>query len=273
MKISIITINYNNKAGLEKTIDSVRSQTDKNFEYIVIDGGSDDGSVEVIHKNEDIVDIWVSEHDKGIYNAMNKGVNRASGEYCLFLNSGDFLHAPDVMEKVLVENLESDLIFGRVENFFPDGKKKLYVPRNEMTLMWVIRTGIHHAGSFIRTSLMKKYPYDESLKICSDRKFFVQALILDNCTFQNLDFIVSDFEMGGVSNTDNSLTISEYWQVMEDLFPPRLVKDYRKSNEVIMDMSSHLVLCRYKIVSFVCRLNIFIIKFFRLILGSKIYCS
>ena len=273
MKVSIITINYNNKAGLEKTIASVRSQTDKNFEYIVIDGGSDDGSVDVIRKNEDVVDLWISEPDKGIYNAMNKGVDKASGEYCLFLNSGDFLHGPDVMDKVLAEDLDADLIFGRVENFFPDGKKQIYVPRDEMTLMWVIRTGIHHAGSFIRTSLMKKYPYDESLKICSDRKFFVQTLILDNCTFRNLDFIVCDFEMGGVSSANNSLTISEYWKVMEELFPPRLVADYRKSNEMIMDMSSRLVLCRYRVVSFVCRLNIFIIKFFRLILGSKIYRS
>lgn len=120
---------------------------------------------------------------------------------------------------------------------------------------------------------MRNFPYDESLKICADRKFFVQALILNNCTFQNLDFIVADFEMGGVSNSNKERTKYEYWQIMEELFPPRLVADYRTSDERIQNMTSLLVKCRYKIISVVCKLDIFIIKFFRLILGSKIYRS
>ncbi len=89
MKLSIITVNLNNKDGLQKTIDSVISQTFKDFEWIVIDGGSTDGSKELIEKYSDYISYWVSEPDKGIYNAMNKGIKVAKGDYLEFLNSGD----------------------------------------------------------------------------------------------------------------------------------------------------------------------------------------
>ena len=91
-KISVITINYNNKSGLEKTIQSVISQTYFELEYIIIDGGSSDGSIDVIKKYENKIDYWISEQDKGIYNAMNKGIAQAHGEYCNFMNSGDCFH-------------------------------------------------------------------------------------------------------------------------------------------------------------------------------------
>ena len=100
MKFSIITINYNNCEGLRRTIESVVNQTCHDFEYIIIDGGSTDGSVDVIKQYADQIDYWVSEPDKGIYNAMNKGVAVAKGEYCLFLNSGDSLHNNSALAKV-----------------------------------------------------------------------------------------------------------------------------------------------------------------------------
>ena len=90
-KLSIITINYNNLEGLKRTVESVINQTSKEFEYIVIDGGSNDGSGAYIESKSEHIDYWVSEPDKGIYNAMNKGIAKASGEYLLFLNSGDHL--------------------------------------------------------------------------------------------------------------------------------------------------------------------------------------
>ena len=273
MLITIITINYNNREGLARTLESVRMQTSKEFEYIVIDGGSDDGSRELIEDNQDIIDSWVSERDKGIYNAMNKGVERAHGEYSLFLNSGDVLHDPKVMQRVLDSNLSADIVFGRVQNCFPDGKTELYVPAEEMSLMWIIRTGIHHAGSFIRNSLMRKHPYDEKFRICSDRKFFVEALVIDNCTMQNLDFTVCDFEIGGISSSAKDVAKQEYWQIMDELFPPRVVSDYRKSDERIQRMTGELVRCRYRIISLICGLDIFIIKIFKLILGNKIFRS
>ena len=88
-KFSIITVNYNNLEGLKKTVESVKNQTYQKFEYIVIDGGSYDGSLEFIKDNESLLDYWVSEPDSGVYQAMNKGIEKATGEYLLFLNSGD----------------------------------------------------------------------------------------------------------------------------------------------------------------------------------------
>ena len=104
MKLSIITINFNDAKGLEKTIQSVINQTYKDFEYIVVDGASTDGSVDVIKKYSNKLTHWVSEPDTGIYNAMNKGTRMASGEYCLYLNSGDFLADNDVLEKAFNYN-------------------------------------------------------------------------------------------------------------------------------------------------------------------------
>ena len=110
MKLSVITINYNNRDGLRQTIESVVGQTYRDFEYIIIDGGSTDGSVDVIKEYADKIDYWVSEKDKGIYNAMNKGVAVALGEYCLFLNSGDTLCHPDVLAQVQKAGTDADII-------------------------------------------------------------------------------------------------------------------------------------------------------------------
>lgn len=269
--ITIITINYNNREGLQRTFESVESQICRDFEYIVVDGGSTDGSRELIEENDGLISKWVSEPDKGIYNAMNKGVRMASGEYCLFLNSGDILHDPHVMERISKVKSQADILFGEVLNVGENGKQELYVPSHEMTLLWIVMTGIHHAGSLIRTSLMLKYPYDEGLKICSDRKFFVQALVVDNCEFHNLDFIVCDFETTGVSSRQTALKNEEVWIIMNELFPPRLVEDYKKTNVRIQQMTSRLVICRQKIVALICGLDILIIKLFKLILRSKLY--
>ena len=99
-KISIITINYNDKIGLSKTINSVLNQSWQKFEFIVIDGGSNDGGLEVIEQHKDKIDYWVSEPDKGVYNAMNKGIKVAKGEYLIFMNSGDTFYDDNVLEKI-----------------------------------------------------------------------------------------------------------------------------------------------------------------------------
>ena len=117
MKYSIITINYNNKDGLEKTILSVINQTCQDFEYIIIDGGSTDGSVDVIKKYADRIDYWVSEPDKGIYNAMNKGIIKAKGEYLNFMNSGDCFYDNEVLSNVYQNGMCSEMIVGKDYHF------------------------------------------------------------------------------------------------------------------------------------------------------------
>lgn len=101
MKLSIITINFNNEKGLKKTLESVSIQTYKNFEFIIIDGGSTDNSVNIIKEYQPIITYWLSEPDKGIYNAMNKGIAQAHGEYCIFMNSGDTFYDASTIEKSL----------------------------------------------------------------------------------------------------------------------------------------------------------------------------
>ena len=112
MKYSIITVNYNNKNGLEMTIKSVLGQTCKDFEYIIIDGGSTDGSVEVIKKYASRIDYWVSEPDKGVYNAMNKGIRKATGDYLNFMNSGDAYHSTSALEIIAGLHSDDDIIIG-----------------------------------------------------------------------------------------------------------------------------------------------------------------
>ena len=112
MRLSVITINMNNRKGLERTIKSVVCQIFADFEYIVIDGASVDGSADVIREYADKIHYWISEPDTGIYNAMNKGILQAKGDYCLFLNSGDALYTTTVLEEVFNQNFSEDIIIG-----------------------------------------------------------------------------------------------------------------------------------------------------------------
>lgn len=114
MKISVITVNLNNSNGLERTFKSLSSQTFKDFELIVIDGGSTDGSLDLIRKYSTLITYWVSEADKGTYHAMNKGIQAATGDYCFFLNSGDSLAGNTVFESLTKVKLWADVVSGNV---------------------------------------------------------------------------------------------------------------------------------------------------------------
>ena len=220
MKLSIITINYNNCEGLRKTIESVVNQTWRDFEYIIIDGGSTDGSIEVIKEFANRIDYWVSEPDKGIYNALNKGVAVAKGEYSNFMNSGDCFYSLDTLEKVFSFSSIADIICG---NTYSDYLK---IPPKEMTFDFLFNGSICHQCAFIRTSLMQKYGYDEKYKIVADRKFFVQALILDNCSYEAIDVDVVKYDITGFSAANPVLSRLEYDKVLEELIPERIRIDY-----------------------------------------------
>lgn len=220
MKLSVITINYNNCEGLRKTIESVVNQKWHDFEYIVIDGGSTDGSVEVIKEFASYIDYWVSEPDKGIYNALNKGVSVAKGEYCNFMNSGDCFYSHDTLEQVFTKETIADIVCGNTHS------DNIKTPPVEITFDFLFDGSICHQCAFIRTSLMKKYGYDEKYKIVADRKFFVQALILDNCSYQAVDVDVVKYDITGFSATNPVLSKLEYDKVLEELIPERIRVDY-----------------------------------------------
>lgn len=220
MKLSIITINYNNCAGLRKTIESVVNQIWHDYEFIIIDGGSTDGSVEVIKEFASHIDYWVSEPDKGIYNALNKGVAIAKGEYCNFMNSGDCFYSFNVLEQVFSINPIADIICGNTHS------DSIKIPPQEITFDFLFNGSICHQCAFIRTSIMKKYGYDEKYKIVADRKFFVQAFILDNCSYQAINVDVVKYDITGFSAVNPVLSRLEYDKVLEELIPERIRIDY-----------------------------------------------
>lgn len=222
MKLSIITVNYNDADGLERTINSVISQSFKDFEFIVIDGGSTDASVDIIKKYEDKIDYWVSERDGGIYPGMNKGLRQAKGEYVNFMNGGDCYHSPDVLDEIFSLNSDADIITGtHSENGIRN------VGKNGITMLDLYKWAIDHQASFIRRELALRHPYDEKYRIVSDWKFFIEALIFDNCTFFYTNTVVVDVDMDGISNTNFELDKQEREDVLNEFFPKRVLKDYQ----------------------------------------------
>ena len=234
MLLSIVTINRNNAAGLEKTLQSIASQTFKEFEYIIIDGASTDDSVEVIMKYKSRFNHlkWVSEPDNGIYNAMNKGIRMASGEYIQILNSGDCLAAKDVTERMLdalAKEGYPNIIYGNMIKCFSNGRRMVdkCFAGEEVTLFGMYTGTLNHDPTYIHRELFEKYGlYDESLKIVSDWKWFLQAVVLGDEKPCYVDMNVTLFDMTGLSETNKALDKAERQIVLEQLFPKAILADY-----------------------------------------------
>lgn len=209
MILSIITINYNNHAGLGKTLESVFTQQSgfTDFEQIVIDGGSNDESVKVIADYADRLAYSVSEPDKGIFNAMNKGTAKARGDYLLFLNSGDELNK-GILQQIFSSAHTADIIYGNID--LHDDKSRSYTksfPDVASLKPWFfLHSSLPHQGSFIsRRLLTAQQGYDEALKISGDTKFFFQAIVLDNASLEYIPVSVSKMDATGISNSPDSL--------------------------------------------------------------------
>lgn len=224
MRYSVITINYNNRDGLLRTINSVICQESQYFEFIIIDGGSSDGSVDVIKQFTTNVTYWISEKDNGIYHAMNKGVAQAQGDYLIFMNSGDCFHSSDVLKAVA--EYKEDIICGRMlkgGSNQPSGHNKPTI-----TLVDLMRGSLPHQAMFIKRELLVKHPYDEKYKILSDWKFCIETIVFDNCSFRNIDTIIADYDTSGISTNSNGLLPKERELILKELFPPRIVVDYQR---------------------------------------------
>lgn len=224
MNLSVITINRNNANGLQKTIESVACQTIRPFEFIVIDGASTDSSVEIIRSHTADIDHWISEPDKGIYNAMNKGVSLAHGEWCLFLNGGDSFCNSSVVDELIHSGADADIICGNA--LIQENPPRRKTPPQEISLSFLFSGSLCHQSVLIRTSLLQKYRYDESLKIVSDRKFFLQTLILENCSYQTVNIDIANYDITGYSAKNRFASEQEYTKVLEELIPSRIRQDY-----------------------------------------------
>ena len=235
MKLSIITINRNNASGLQKTMASVFAQTSQEFEYIVIDGNSIDGSKELIEQFSSLHLAsssshplrWISEQDNGIYNAMNKGIRMAQGEYVQFLNSGDWLVDALVVEKMLKELDDCDILAGNKISIRPDGKMRVEKNAEHVSLLTFYRSTIHHTSAYIRRSLFDRYGlYDESLKIVANWKWYLMVAGLHQAKVKITNINVSYFDTTGISNTNRTLEKAERSKVLEELIPAPILSDY-----------------------------------------------
>lgn len=200
--LSIITINYNNASGLKNTIESVVEQTYTNFEFIVIDGASTDGSVDLLSQYKDYIPVIVSENDSGIYDAMNKGIAKANGDYLLFLNSGDALTSPNALDDFINHNsFKGDIIYG--DYMFEEGHK---IYPDELPEYYFMRTSLPHQSTFFKRSVFEKMgTYDESYKIGADRAFFIKCFEDKSITFQHIEYFLTLFDLSGLSNDPNYL--------------------------------------------------------------------
>jgi glycosyltransferase involved in cell wall biosynthesis len=228
-KISIITINYNDKIGLQKTLNSVVNQTFKNYEYIVIDGGSSDGSKEVIEDYTKQISYWVSEPDKGIYNAMNKGIKAATSDFVIFMNSGDVFHSEEVLTEVEHQLTdEFDIYYGDCYRITPNASKKWSFPA-QLSFSYFYSSSLSHQSTFIRRALFHKlFFYSEDFKIVSDWEFFIYAICKANVPYKHLNAVISNFDFTGISsNKKNKAHDKLEREIVFQKHFPLFVEDYK----------------------------------------------
>ena len=248
MKLSIITINYNNASGLRKTLASVAAQTYQGIEHIIVDAASTDGSVDVIRDYESanrssihpLTIVWSSKKDKGIYNGMNIGIQRATGDYIQILNSGDILATPDVTERMMnalytlhhtpYTDDAPGIIYGNmIKKDYSTGKIIGKSGEVEYSLRQYFSSTMNHDCCYIRRDVYEKYGlYDENLKIVSDWKWFLQAIGLGHVKPVYVDIDVTIFDASGISESNLALRNEERRQVLEELLPPVILADYDK---------------------------------------------
>ncbi len=234
MKLSIITINLNNVIGLRKTIESVINQTSDSYEHIIIDGGSTDGSVDIIKQfleNEEYarhVTFWCSEKDSGIYDAMNKGIDKASGDYCFFLNSGDSFCDTNVISRINGYSFNEDVVCFNVF-LLKNGDKTLNYSPKLITEDFFVRNFIFHQSALIKTELQKSKKYSTNYKIISDNAFFLDVLLIDNGTYRYINDVLCNYDAEfGISSTNTELVEKERFIVLSDY----LSKKIKKNNEL-----------------------------------------
>lgn len=199
--LSIITVNLNNNTGLKKTIESIKQQSYADYEHLIIDGGSTDESkttIEKYEKENSRLTYWVSEPDKGIYDGMNKGIKQAKGEYLYFLNSGDCLQS-DILGQIPF-NGTTQYIYGDMLLIEEKGEQERIAP-DYPTMHFFFYDSLSHQSCFIHHSLFTYKLYDTRYKIISDWAHSLQAIIMENCSYQHLPFIISRCDGNGISSS------------------------------------------------------------------------
>jgi glycosyltransferase involved in cell wall biosynthesis len=238
-KLAIITINYNNLEGLKRTVESVVNQTWKDFEYIVIDGGSSDGSKKIIEDYQNEIAYWVSEKDNGIYHAMNKGIKEATGEFVVFMNSGDVFYNETVIDS-LVSQLKStdEIIYGDVllRNKKTNTERIQKHPEKLIFSYFYNQTLCQQACLIKRSLFDSIFYFNENYKISSDWEFLIYAIYIEKVHTRKIDLLISIYDTTGVSGNPDfrKIAAKERDQTINTYFP--LFKD---DYEVLFSHSSY----------------------------------
>lgn len=226
MKLSIITINYNNKTGVKATIQSVKDQSFTDYEWIVIDGGSTDGSKDLIESHSPLFSYWVSEPDKGIYHAMNKGITHAKGEWVLFLNSGDRLFDDKVLETVFANEYSADVVYGN-RAIEKNGGYEVNKYPDMVSLSFFNRYSLCHQATIYRRSLFEDALYDETYSIAGDWAYFLD-LLFKGKRFLHIDTTVALYDTTGISSQYSKKQLLEIDRVRSEKIPPHIKPDVER---------------------------------------------
>lgn len=249
-KLSIITISYNMENEIAKTIESVLHQKFSDYEYIFIDGKSTDKTVDIIEtyreqfESKGIKYLVTSEPDKGIYDAMNKGIDRASGEWCMMLNSGDSLCADDTLSNVFSKvKTDADVIYGDTK--YIEGKY-CRVNKGQNIDILTLQMPFCHQSSLVRTSVHRQYKFNTEYRISSVYNTFL-CMYMEGKRFEYIDEIISLFDGSGVSSTNFWAVRKEYYRIKKTNNVKRnLIKEIKKFIFDFISYNKKLVLKKYK---------------------------
>ena len=238
MKISIITINYNNLAGLQETYRSIIAQTYKDYEWIVIDGGSNQGDKAFLAEHEKDLTYWCSEPDNGVYNAQNKGILHAGGDYMIFMNSGDTFYDANVLSTVFSQFPSADVLYGDWVQRFDDGREVMMNAPHIFSLHFIYSDNICHQAMFIKTSILQRYPYDEDFKYYADWAKWIE-LSLKKIKFQYVPYTICVFMMGGMSQAMTMAQRKAEREKLRSKIIPQAVKETLEYLSVLQGKRYH----------------------------------
>ncbi|MDD3078961.1 MAG: glycosyltransferase family 2 protein [Paludibacter sp.] len=258
MKLSIITINYNDAVGLAKTINSVIEQSWKDFEYVIIDGGSIDGSVDIIKSYQDYLTYWVSEPDQGVFNAMNKGIGHAKGDYLLILNSRDVLNGIDTLKSIFEDQYyDEDILYGDV---FRESQGKIFTKSifpDTLNFGFLRHGMISHQAAFVKRKLHDKVGlYNEYLKFSADWYFFIMAICKYNSSYRHIKEIIAVCNTDGLTcNPQNFKAMREENQRILNQEFGAFLPDYNKLDKLekkglnnIIKKMKNMIVSKFKVL-------------------------
>lgn len=237
MKLSIITVNLNNKQGLIETFNSLASQTFQAFEHIVVDGLSDDGSQDVINSNKRVNKV-ICEKDSGVYDAMNKGIEIANGEYLLFLNSGDVLFESATLTTAIDFLQDYAIVYGDLM-FADKANPHIFNYPDKLSFDFLHKASLAHPATFIKKNLFERYgSYDTSFKIAADWVFFMKTIVKENVTTKHISQVISKFDTGGLSSRPENMPaiISDRNRYLQKEFP-LFLDDYQQYYESTLQLN------------------------------------